>query len=90
MKKNYRQLERIVRGFSNHRRIQMMETLQARPDLELGGLAVACGVNLKTASEHARRLALAGLVLKKNKGRNVIHTLAPRGRTVLAFLRTLE
>jgi hypothetical protein len=47
-------------------------------------------MNYKTVSEHLRRLAVAGLVLKKNKGTHVQHALSPRGRTILKFLRTLE
>jgi predicted transcriptional regulator len=54
------------------------------------GIARATGMNYKTVSEHVRRLAVAGLVLKKAKGTHVQHALSPHGRTVLKFLRTLE
>jgi predicted transcriptional regulator len=90
MDKSYRYLERAVRGFANHRRIQVIELLDGRPDLDLTAIARACGVNLKTASEHVRRLAAAGLVLKKAKGTHVLHALTPRGKSVLKFLRALE
>jgi predicted transcriptional regulator len=90
MSKGFRQLERIVRGFSNHRRIQMLETLDARPDLELMALARACGVNVKTAGEHTRRLAAAGLILKRSKGRATLHAISPRGKEALAYLRSVE
>ena len=90
MDKSHRHLERIVRGFSNHRRIQMLELLEAKPELDVTGIARAAGMNYKTVSEHVRRLTIAGLVLKKAKGTHVQHTLSPRGRTVLKFLRTLE
>ncbi len=90
MKKNFKQLERIVRGFSNHRRIRMLEVLDNRPELDLRTLAQACGTHIKTASEHARRLAVAGLILKRAKGTRVLHALSDRGRQILIFLRTLE
>ena len=90
MTRGTRQLERIVRGFSNHRRIQMLQTLDATPDLDLLGLARACGVNWKTAGEHARRLAAAGLILTRSKGRSTLHAVSPRGKTALAFLRAVE
>ena len=89
MNKAFRQLERIVRGFSSHLRIQMLEVLDARPDLDLTALARACGVNLKTAGEHARRLSSAGLVLKRNRGRQVLHAVSPRGVYALQFLRAM-
>ena len=37
------------------------------------------GSTYKTASEHLRRLAIAGLVLKKAKGTHVLHAISPRG-----------
>ena len=89
MEMSFRNLERIVRGFANHRRIQVLELLAARPELDLAALARATGMNYKTASEHLRRLAIAGLVLKKAKGTHVLHAVSPRGRAVLKVLRTL-
>jgi DNA-binding IclR family transcriptional regulator len=90
MDMSFRHLERIVRGFANHRRIQVLKLLAARPELDLAAVARATGMNYKTASEHLRRLAVAGLVLKKAKGTHVLHAVAPRGKAVLKFLRTLE
>ena len=83
-------MDRIVRGFSNHRRIQMLEVLAATPELDLLHLARACGINFRNASEHAGRLTRAGLVLKRAKGRQILHALSPRGTDVLKFLRQLD
>ena len=47
-------------------------------------------INIKTASEHIRRLAIPGLVIKRNQGKNVRHKLSDRGVVILKFLRTLE
>ncbi|MEK7062508.1 MAG: winged helix-turn-helix domain-containing protein [Patescibacteria group bacterium] len=88
--KNTRQYERIVRGFSNHRRIEIMMLLFREPELSLIEISVELKINFKTASEHTRRLAIAGLVLKRNDANAVRHTLSPRGKIVLKFLRTLE
>lgn len=85
-----RQLERIVKGFSNHRRIQILTLLSVFPELSVGEIAQRLKINLKTASEHIRRLAISGLVLKRNQGKNVRHKLSDRGVVILAFLRTLE
>ncbi|RJQ37808.1 hypothetical protein C4552_00220 [Candidatus Parcubacteria bacterium] len=88
--KSFRELERIVRGFSNHRRIEIMGLLDRMPELSLLDVAKSLHINFKTASEHIRRLAIAGLVLKRNDGHSVRHALAPRGKLILKFLRTLE
>lgn len=85
-----RKLERIVKGFANHRRIEIMELLQKNPHLSVMEVARELGVNFKTISEHLRRLMLAGLVDKKNMGSEVEHTLSKTGFLILKFLRTLE
>jgi len=90
MAKAFRQLERVVRGFANHRRIEVMDLLESDAELDLREIARRCAMNYKTASEHLRRLAVAGLVTKRAKGTHVLHILSPRGKKVLMFLRTLE
>jgi len=89
-RKSERRLERIVKGFANHRRIQMMRALEKAPDLSLVHLCEKVGVGYKTGAEHVRRLTLAGLIMKKNRGRWVVHRLTRVGARVLTFLRTLE
>ena len=88
--KSYRTLERLLRGFSNHRRIQIMEVLHKTPELSVAELAQLLRINYKTAADHLRRLAIAGLVLKKSDSVSIRHKLTPRAEFVLKFLRTLE
>jgi Mn-dependent DtxR family transcriptional regulator len=90
MKLNYRQLERVVRGFSNHRRIEILELLEKIPELSVVEISEKLKINFKTASEHIRRLAIAGLVIKRSAGASVRHKLTERGELILKFLRTLE
>lgn len=89
-KRTYKQLERLVRGFANHRRVEIMELLKRSPELSVAEIAEMLNVNFKTVSEHTRRLAIAGLVLKRYEGHAVRHKLSKRGTQVLKFLRTLE
>jgi len=46
--------------------------------------------NLKTLSEHARRLVQAGLLDKKYRGREVAHSLSPYGKIILKFILTFS
>ena len=85
-----RQLERIVKGFSNHRRIQILELVEREPELSLLDISTRLKVNNKTISEHIRRLTISGLVLKRNRGATVLHKTSPLGENILKFLRTLE
>jgi len=90
MKKDYRKLERIIKGVANHRRIQILELLEKQPELSLHEISEILKINLKTASEHVRRLSIAGLVMKRYAGTTVRHKLTSRGLSILHFLETLE
>ena len=85
-----RQIERIVKGFANHRRIEIMQLLSRAPGLSLMAIARRLKIDFRTAGEHVRRLNLAELVSKRHQGAAVIHALSDLGRRVLKFLRTLE
>lgn len=85
-----KKLQWIVKGFANHRRIQIMELLDAQPELSLSEISTRLNVNFKTVGEHTRRLSHAGLILKRYKGAAVLHALSPQGVIILKFLRTLE
>ena len=84
-----RRLERVVKGFANHRRIEILELLGKRPEMSVGEISITLEIELKTASEHLRRLTIAGLILKRHEGREVRHALTPQARQVLTFLRML-
>lgn len=90
MKKSFYQLERIMKGASNHRRIEILELLKKKPELSVIDISEILNVNFKTISEHVKKLAVAGFVLKRYEGHNVRHKLTNRGLFVLEFLRTLE
>lgn len=85
-----KQLEAIIRGFANHHRIAMLELLAEQPGLTLDACAKALDMNVKTASEHLRRLALADMVDKEADGRSVHHTLTDRGRAAVAFINAMR
>lgn len=88
--KTYRELERIVKGFANHRRISILELLEKKPEMSVAEISDELSLNFKTASEHIRRLAISGLVMKRSDGLSVRHKLTDRGKSILKFLRILE
>lgn len=79
-----------MKGFANHRRIEILMLPRDKPELSVLEIADTLGVNFKTISEHTRRLAIAGLVLKRSDGTSVRHALTHIGISILKFLRTLE
>ena len=88
--KTTKQIERHVKGIANHRRIEILLLISDNEGISVNGIAQATKCNFKTISEHVRRLALAGLVDKKYKGRVVGHTLSPYGRVFTKFITTFQ
>jgi len=88
--KSYYQLERIVRGVANHRRIEILELLHEKPELSVLDISEVLQVNFKTISEHVRRLAATGMILKRSDGNSVRNKITNRGLAILKLLRTLE
>lgn len=86
----FNRLQRIVKGFANHRRIQILEHLFKNNGISLNELSGGIKVNLKTVSEHTRKMVSAGLISKHYKGAEVQHLLTTRGKRVLKFLQNLE
>jgi len=87
---NYRALERVVKGYANHRRIQIMDLLHREPELSVDNISERLGIGYENASDHVRKLAIAGLVLKRNEGPSVRHKLTARGESILVFCKRLQ
>ncbi|MDO8552317.1 MAG: winged helix-turn-helix domain-containing protein [bacterium] len=86
----YRNIERIVKGFANHRRVQIMDLLKREPELSVEDISERLDIGYENASDHVRKLAIAGLVLKRNEGPSVRHKLTPRGESILVFCKRLQ
>ena len=85
--KKPKQLERYFKGAANHRRLQILSLIDKHPGMTLEEIAAALQCNIKTISEHTRRLVQAGLLNKKYEGRAVAHTLSPYGKKFADFSR---
>lgn len=88
--KSYYELERIMKGAANHRRIEILELLGKKPEMSVTEIAEKVRSNFKTISEHIGKMAIAGLLMKRSDSKNVRHKLTKRGESILTFLRMLE
>ena len=86
--KTARQLERLFKGVAIHRRIAILVLVAKNPGMSLEQIADDLRCNIKTISEHTRRLVHAGLLNKKYKGRTVEHSISPYGKIFYEFIRT--
>ena len=85
----YRRLERIIKGVASHRRIQILDLLDQHPELSVLDISERLKIGYQNASEHIRKMAIAGLLLKRNEGPAVRHKLTPRAKSILMFCKTL-
>ncbi|MDP3901538.1 MAG: winged helix-turn-helix domain-containing protein [bacterium] len=86
--KTAKQLERYFKGAANHRRLEIINVINKNDGMTLERLAKILDCNMKTISEHTRRLVQAGLLNKKYQGREVSHSLSPYGKKFIAFIKT--
>ncbi len=86
----YRKVERVVRGFSNHSRLKMLDLLEKEPELSVIDIAKRLKMGYENVSDHIRKLAIAGLIMKRNSGPSVLHRLTTRGISILMFCKTLQ
>ena len=86
--KRSKQIERHFKGAANHYRIDILILLASRPDCTLGDIVSELNGNIKTISDHTRRLVQAGLVNKKYQGQSVEHSLSPYGYKFIDFIKS--
>lgn len=85
--KTSKQLERHFKGVANHRRIDILLLVEKSGRIDLSGIADELSGNLKTISDHARRLTHAGLINKSYLGTQVVHELSPYGKKFIEFIK---
>ena len=88
--KTAKQMERHLKGMSNHYRIEILLLIAESGGITLENIVKAIGANEKTLGEHTRRLYQAGLINKRYRGKFVEHTLSPYGKAFSRFLKTFQ
>ena len=87
--KSLKKTEIIFKGLASAKRLLILDALD-KSSLSLSEISEFLKLNLKTAAEHCRRLESAGLIEKRKKGREVMHTLTYLGRGMLAIARRTD
>lgn len=88
--KTAKQMERHLKGISNHYRIAILLLIAEQEKITLDEIVETLKANQKTICEHTRRLYIAGLVNKKYRGTFVEHSLSPYGKRFVRFLRAFQ
>ena len=90
MNKTNKELERIVKGFANHRRLQVLKLLYQEPELSVQEISGKLKSEFKNISAHINRMAIAGLLMKRSDSKSIRQKLTKRGNIILKFVRMLE
>ena len=88
--KTARQMERHFKGISNHHRIDILLLVDKNTDVTLEMISDKLKSNVKTISEHTRRLVQAGLLNKTYVGRSVAHSLSPYGKKIVEYIKSFQ
>ncbi|HAQ02733.1 hypothetical protein A2467_02180 [Candidatus Nomurabacteria bacterium RIFOXYC2_FULL_36_8] len=86
----YKKIEKTIKAFANHRRIQILELLGDNHEISVDGISKKLNVGFFTISDHIRKLSDAGLIEKKNKGRFVINSITKKGKYILSFCKMFK
>lgn len=90
MKKTNKELERIIKGFANHRRLQILGLLYQEPELSVQEISDKLKSEFKNMSAHINKMAISGLLMKRSDSKSIRHKLTKRGNVILKFVRMLE
>jgi len=88
--KTPRQMERHLKGVANHWRISILYLISENDGISLDEISEKLGGNVKTISEHTKKLVQAGLVNKRYRGKFVEHSLSPYGKKFVQFLKSFQ
>ncbi len=86
----FKELEKIIKGFANHRRLQILDLLRREPWLSIDNMCEKLNIGYHNASDHVRKMSIAGLVVKRNEGVVVKHKLTPLAESILVFCKKLK
>ncbi|MBX4192221.1 helix-turn-helix domain-containing protein [Candidatus Parcubacteria bacterium] len=67
-----------------------MDLLKREPELSVEQISERLSLGYENTSDHLRKMAIAGLILKRNEGSAVRHKLTLRAESVLVFCKTLQ
>jgi DNA-binding MarR family transcriptional regulator len=86
--KTPKQMERHFKGVANHRRIEILLLVSEKEGITLDGICEELKRNVKTISEHTKKLVSSGLMNKNHDGRGVHHSLSPYGKNFIKFIKS--
>jgi len=70
--------------------MRILELLDNKPELSVIEISEILKMGYENTSDHIRKMAVAGLLMKRNSGPSVLHKLTPRAKFILVFCKKLQ
>ncbi len=77
----------VFRALGNGYRLRILLAVFQDPGITLDQINQAVGGDFRNISAHTKKLVHADLIQKRYQGKHVTHTISPRGKTILSFLK---
>ncbi|MGC8981739.1 MAG: ArsR/SmtB family transcription factor [Minisyncoccia bacterium] len=90
MKENLKELEVILKGLANIKRLKILNYLNKSGERDTADIADYLNINYKLAIPHLERLIKAKLVTKRRDGLIVNYRITNLGKRVLKILKHLK
>ena len=82
-------VEMYFKAAANKKRVKMLSLIQKEPGITVSKITEALGIHYQTAASHLQKLWRTGLIDKKYRDTDVMHTITKRGKMFLAFSKRL-
>ncbi len=88
-RKKYYDLEKVLKGASNHRRIEVLFLLYSSHDIATEEIIGKLRINYQTGTMHLQKLVRAGLVDAHRQGSTLIHNISKLGKSIIYLLKNI-
>lgn len=90
LKNTSTKIERFLKSFSSKKRIEILASSSIEKDLSLQEISGRINGNIQNVSLHTFKLLNAGLIAKKQVGKEAKHILTKRVENILAFINKVD
>ncbi len=77
MSVNLKELEKVLKGLGNRRRLAIVQFLKRNKESSVGDIAEAIKLSYKSTSHHLRIMVAAGILTRDQRSAEASYSLAP-------------
>ncbi len=87
--KKFNQIEYIVKGFANKRRIEIIFLLAGKPEMSVSEISKELKLKFNNTSAHLQKMMATGIVMKRDNSLEVRHALTEKGKLIFKYLKQI-